>query len=181
MAGVGVGLAGLGGEVAAVSDLFTPTRTDAVISTDGVYRYRLSRIWDSTKLPLVWIMLNPSTADASDDDPTIRRCITFSKREGTGGLEVLNLFALRSTNPAALRKHSSPVGPDNDQWISEVLHPHKMVIAAWGAHGSLFQRSASVLRDLYRSGIKIQCLGVTLMGQPIHPLYVAAERPFVSL
>lgn len=162
-----------------MSDLFE--MKNAVISPCGLYRYRLSRTWEPEKLPLVWIMLNPSTADAEIDDPTIRRCVGFSKREGAGGLEVLNLFALRATNPDALLSAADPIGPDNDEWIREILHPHSRVICAWGAHGSLRDRASSVVRRLRDSGINLQALGLTAHRQPKHPLYIKGDTPLVEL
>jgi hypothetical protein len=154
--------------------------SDAVISPDGVYRYRLSRVWEPHKLPLVWLMLNPSTANAAIDDPTIRRCISFSKREGAGGLEVLNLFALRATNPKALSTADDPIGPDNDQWIKEVLAPHSRVICAWGSHGALFNRASNVVRRLRDDGLETCAFGLTGNKQPRHPLYVLGGQPFVG-
>jgi len=162
-----------------MDDLFGSLK-HAVLSPCGRYRYCLSRTWEPRKLPLVWIMLNPSTADAEIDDPTIRRCTGFSKREEAGGIEVLNLFALRATDPAALRCADDPVGPDNDQWIREVLTPHSRVICAWGAHGTLFDRAAIVLQWLRNSGLKTQALGLTKEHHPRHPLYVAGNQPFVD-
>lgn len=158
-----------------VSDLFL--RRDAVLSSDGIYRYRLSRTWDRTKLPLVWIMLNPSTADAYQDDPTIRRCMSFARREGAGGIEVLNLFAYRSPSPKDLQKASDPIGPDNDEWIREVLYPHSRCVCAWGAYPA-WNRVARVM-DLAR-GINFKCLGRTAAGHPKHPLYIAAEQPLMQ-
>jgi len=157
-------------------DLFGASK-NAVISPCGRYRYRLSRSWEPQRLPLVWIMLNPSTADAEIDDPTIRRCIAFSKREGAGGLEVLNLFALRATNPSALRSADDPIGPDNDQWIREVLHPHSRCVCAWGAFPA-WDRVAAVM-DLAR-GINFLCLGRTAAGHPKHPLYIANDQPLIG-
>ncbi len=154
-----------------------PIIKDAVISPCGLYRYRLSRTWDIHVLPLPWIMLNPSTADAEIDDPTIRRCIAFSKREDAGGIEVLNLFALRATNPAVLRHSSDPIGPDNDAWIREVLFPHSRVVAAWGEHGKLLGRGFEILRNLRESGITIMCLG----DKPRHPLYIRGDQPLLPL
>jgi hypothetical protein len=150
---------------------------DAVISACGRYRYRLSRTWDHRSPPLVWIMLNPSTADAEIDDPTIRRCVGFARREGAGGIEVLNIFALRATDPKALREAADPIGPDNDQWIREILHPHRRVVVAWGEHGKYLGRDFAVLRNLRESGIRIECLG----AKPRHPLYIRADQPLMQL
>jgi hypothetical protein len=149
---------------------------DAVISPDGLYRYRLSRIWDSGTMPLVWIMLNPSTADALKDDPTIRRCISFSKREGYGGIEIVNLFAYRSSSPETLKKVDDPVGPDNNQWIKEVLYPHFECVCAWGAYPA-WDRVAEVF-DLVK-GVNFLCLGRTAAGHPKHPLYISSAQPFI--
>lgn len=152
--------------------------SDAVISSCGLYRYRLSRIWDYRSAPLPWVMLNPSMADDRLDDPTIRRCMSFARREGAGGIEVLNLFALRSPSPKALRAAADPIGPDNDEWIREILFPHSRVVVAWGQHGSLNQRDAVVLRSLMSYGLDILALGWTSGGHPRHPLYVANDKPF---
>ena len=154
-----------------------PEIKSAVISPCGCYRYRLSRTWDGRKLPLVWIMLNPSTADAEIDDPTIRRCISFSRREGLGGIEVLNIFALRATNPKELRVAVDPIGPDNDQWIREVLHAHSRCVAAWGEHGKYLGRGFAVLRTLWEAGLDVQCLG----DKPRHPLYIRGDQPLIKL
>ncbi len=150
--------------------------SDAVISPCGRYRYRLTRTWDHSAPPLAWIMLNPSTADAEIDDPTIRRCVKFARREGCGGIEVLNLFALRATNPTELWRVTYPIGPDNDQWIREVLHPHHRVVAAWGKRGKYLGRDCAVLRNLRESGIRVVCLG----DKPTHPLYIPADQPLVE-
>lgn len=154
-----------------------PEIKDAVFSPCERYRYRLTRTWDGRKLPLVFLMLNPSTATEEIDDPTIRRCMSFAKREGAGGLEVLNLFALRSTDPAGLKKVADPIGPDNDEWIREVLHPHNRVVCAWGNHGSYLGRDVAVLRALRESGIAILCLG----EKPRHPLYIRGDQPLCAL
>ena len=122
-------------------------------------------------------MLNPSTADAEIDDPTIRRCMGFARREGAGGIEVLNLFALRATDPQTLRETVDPIGPDNDGWIREVLRPHSRVVVAWGERGRYLSRDFAVLRNLRESGIRIECLG----DKPKHPLYIRADQPLVEL
>lgn len=155
------------------SDLFG-ARTSAVMSSDGVYRYELRRTWDVGLPPLWWIMLNPSTADALTDDPTIGRCRALAKREHAGGIIVVNLFALRATDPAELRRHPDPVGPDADRFYPG--HDVR-VVAAWGAHGSLHGRDRHVTRLLTERGVRLRCLGTTKTGAPRHPLYVPGDSP----
>ena len=154
----------------------------AAISPCGTYRYTLDRVWDTSLPRALFIMLNPSTADASEDDPTIRRCRSFATREGCGGLTVVNLYALRSTNPDALATHPNPVGPDNDLHIALALdqRPAK-VIAAWGAHLFAKTRATAVARTLAAHGGRLECLGLTKAGDPRHPLYVRGDAPLIPL
>lgn len=121
-------------------------------------------------------MLNPSTADATHDDPTIRRCIAFAARENLGGVEVMNLFAFRATAPADLMAAADPVGPDNDRHLDELFVRHATVLAAWGAHGAFAGRAAAVVRLAADRGTTLACLGMTLKGEPLHPLYVKGDR-----
>jgi hypothetical protein len=116
---------------------------------------------------VAFIGLNPSTADESRDDPTIRRCIGFARRWGFARLEVLNLFAFRATKPTALLSADDPVGPENDLAIAGVLRSADLVVCAWGAFPSS-ARAADVLRLIAAP----QCLGTTKNGSPRHPLYV---------
>lgn len=122
---------------------------------------------DSTCL---FIMLNPSTADEVKDDPTIRRCIGFANAWGYGILEICNLFAWRATRPNDLKAAEDPVGPENDRYILEAAGRAEKIVAAWGNHGQHFGRSVEA-RALLR-GHNIECLGVTQLGEPKHPLYV---------
>jgi hypothetical protein len=149
----------------------------AEISKDGCYRYRLWRRWEPGP-NVVWIMLNPSTADAYEDDPTIRRCIGFSQTWGFGGLQVVNLYALRATDPEALRGHPEPEGPENSRAWEDVgcFTGHQTVIAAWGAKVARL-RPPQVLSGKTTTGF--QCLGMTGDGHPMHPLYVKANTPLV--
>lgn len=155
----------------------------AVLSGDGLYRYELTRRWDDGPLAL-WIMLNPSTADARQDDPTIRRCIGYSKREGMGGLAVVNLYALRTTRPIHLAEHHNPVGPENvatlKHWIAHPLC--HLVVAAWGAwsHPTLERMDTFVAEYAREWNQPLACLGTTKNGSPRHPLYVKADQPFVA-
>lgn len=146
----------------------------AIISECGRYRYQLTRQWGSGPCCL-FVMLNPSTADAAEDDPTIRRCVSFAKREGCGWLAVLNLFAFRATKPAGMRAAADPVGPRNNGYLEAARDlVDGPMIAAWGAHGSFMDRD-QVVRAVF--GNRLLCLNVTKGGQPGHPLYVPADTP----
>lgn len=150
----------------------------AVLSEDGQYRYLLTRIWDTSLAPVVFLMLNPSTADAFEDDNTIRRLSGvkgFARKMGAGGLIVVNLFALRSTDPRALRDHPDPVGPLNDVFIRQATAGAHTVVAAWGAGGVEHGRGPRVAETLRARGVQLQCLGVTSTGQPRHPLYLPGD------
>src|SRR5262245_19133112 len=98
-----------------MGDLFQTK--EALISPCGLYRYWLTRTWDNSLRRVCWVMLNPSTADAEQDDPTIRRCVGFARSWGAGGIIVVNLFAFRASDPKALLRAADPVGPDNDGHI----------------------------------------------------------------
>ncbi len=141
----------------------------ATLSPDGLYRYRLRRAWGVDNW-VNFIMLNPSTADADQDDPTIRRCIGFARRWGYDGLIVTNLYAYRATKPKVLRTVADPVGPDNDTHLL-ACSLDRPVVAAWGANADP-ARVAAVLELLPGD---IYTLGLTKDGQPRHPLYVRAD------
>lgn len=162
----------------------------AVISSCKRYRYRLWRRWDESKPVLVFIMLNPSTADGEEDDPTIRKCIGFAKLHDFGGIEVVNLFAWQATDPAALRKQSSVsitsiVGSENNRFIDIAASlPNATVVFAWGTHAQGYIHRMFEVRDLVRRrllldrGVGPQCLGYTSMTrQPRHPLMVSYATP----
>lgn len=136
------------------------------------FRYALWRQWDAAGPQLMFIGLNPSTADAKRDDPTIRRCIRFARDWGYGSLVVTNLFAFRTAYPAELKAAADPVGPRNDQWIRRMAAKSDTIVAAWGNHGSWLGRSERVGRML--SG-RLYCLRLTAAGQPAHPLYLPAD------
>jgi len=158
-----------------VSDLFVRA---AVLSGDRVYRYTLSRYWGEGDR-MVWIMLNPSTADAEVDDPTIRRCMGFARREGCRSIDVINLYALRATKPKHLLDHPDPEGPDNPlAWAMALFDPEPaLVVAAWGAHAGM--PGLPVSRALTGFCSSAWCLGTTKEGAPRHPLYVKADEPLV--
>jgi len=147
------------------------------------YRYALTRSWDATKPDLLVVMLNPSTADAVNDDPTIRRVRGFAESWGYGGARIMNLFALRATCPSFIRYDEDPVGPQNNGHLRAALQAavsaSQPVLAAWGTHGWLWQRQFAVVHLV--DGVQWICLGKTKCGSPKHPLYVAAAtqpQPF---
>lgn len=146
----------------------------ATLSDDGAYRYRLTRTWGTSGRHAAWLMLNPSTADALTDDPTIRRCTGFSRAWGFDSLVVVNLFALRAADPAALARHPEPIGLGNDEFISRAVAAAPVVIAAWGAQRIGAARGALWRRVLARDTDAL-CLGLTKEGEPRHPLFVRAD------
>lgn len=148
----------------------------ATISPCGLYRYTLARRWGPGSGSVLWIMLNPSTADADADDPTIRACRAFSERWGKNALEVVNLFALRSTDPRKLTDAEDPVGPENDDHIVQAVERSDLIVAAWGARGNLYGRDDEVSRFLALRSRVPRCLGITKAGDPRHPLYIARSR-----
>lgn len=155
----------------------------ANVSECGRYRYGLERRWDRSLPMLPIIMLNPSTAYASVDDPTIRRCMAFARRDGFGGIAVANLFAFRATSPEAMKAAADPIGPDGiealDVLLSAAASINRPVLAAWGAHGSYRDRANEVVASAMDWGAQLVCLGTTRDGHPRHPLYVRADQPFV--
>ena len=155
-------------------DLFLPA-SSAYLSPCERYRYELTRCWANGPIAC-WVMLNPSTADADVDDPTIRRCIEFSKRWGCGALVVVNLYAWRATNPRDLQRADDPIGPHNDRHIDVATRSADTVVCAWGASANP-ERAAEVLRLISRP----MCLGTTQGGAPRHPLYVHRDTPLVQL
>lgn len=145
----------------------------ANLSPCGQYRYALTRKWGYVSRAVCWVMLNPSTADHAQDDATIRRVVRFSIDWGFHELVVVNLFALRSRNPAALRgDRDRAVGPNNDDMIRSAVLASSTVVCAWGVHGHLYGRDHEVRRLIQSTGIVPNALSLTKDGAPGHPLYV---------
>lgn len=169
--------------VHATTDL-AGTKT-ARFDLNGVYRYELGRQSNAEArptgdAPLVFIMLNPSTADHEVEDPTIRRCLGYARAWSRDTVKILNLFALRSTDPAALYAVNDPVGPENDAVIeaeieASILEPAQMFICAWGVHGGYRDRDRAVLAMFERHGVTPYCLGTTKDSFPKHPLYLRKD------
>lgn len=148
--------------------------TGAVFSEDYAYRYLLWRqITPGTRI-VTFVGLNPSTADADSDDPTIRRCRSFASAWGYDTLCVVNLFAFRATFPEDMKRVLDPVGEQNDQWLAAVAEESSLVLACWGNHGtwrSRYREAQALLPQMH-------CLGKTALRQPKHPLYLrSTETP----
>lgn len=136
------------------------------------YRYLLRRRWREGPVWL-FVMLNPSTATELANDPTVARCQTRAMNGGAGAMSVCNLFALRSTDPKALRRTDDPVGPANDAMIAAEVLLADRVICAWGADPAIGERGLQVLDLVRRSGRQPMALQLNRDGSPKHPLYVA--------
>ena len=159
---------------------------DAMISACGNYRYILSReALPETEirheLPLVFVMLNPSTADAEKSDPTVNRCRGFARDWGYNGLLVVNLYGYRATDPCHLTRVDDPVGPSNNAILKTVFKTHRKVVCAWGNNAD-WTRAYEVLDLMAAAKTETYCLGVTGHGAPKHPLYLNRKtqmEPFV--
>lgn len=170
-----------------------PKNKPCAFSACMKYRYTLWREWGFSGLYssqaalgrsdeyLMVIGLNPSTADDTQDDPTIRRCIDFAKRWGFGGLCMTNLFAWRDTKPENMKAAASPIQPagtrDNDKWLQHCADNAGMILAAWGTHGRYLDRSLDVVHKLPL----MKCLVKNADGSPKHPLYVPASTTPIDL
>lgn len=163
-------------------DVEPKLETGAILSDCGQYRYHLWRIWDDCLPVMVFVMQNPSTADATEDDPTIRRCIGFARREGFGGISVRNVFALRATDERELLVHPDPFGPENEQHLLAARNCSMLtrLVVAWGE-----RLGGKRLRHHYQHAAncliiqKPYCLGVNRSGEPKHPLYLRADAELV--
>ena len=164
----------------ALADVAPPR---AIFSPCERYRYRLWRdvlpAVPGAGRSLVFVMLNPSTADSEKDDPTVRRCIGFARTWGWSRLVVVNIFALRSTDPAALYGADDPVGPSNDFHLLQVAAEAGKIVCAWGNHGAYRGRGAFVLNML--SPYHPECFTLTKELSPVHPLYQSADARTVPL
>lgn len=141
-------------------------KKQANISKDKIYRYTLSRTWDSTKPTVLFIGLNPSIADENVDDPTVTRCINFAKDWGYGTLLMANLFAYRSTYPKEIYLIDDPIGKDNDYYLLECVKQSDLIIACWGNNGTYMGRE-KIIKELVPN---LYCLQKNKNGTPHHPL-----------
>lgn len=154
-------------------------RSGALFSRCGRYRYRLWRGFDvPAPRAVLWLMLNPSTADETVNDPTVERCWRRTRAMGYDAMLVGNIFALRSTDPQALYADAEPIGPENDRSIGSLAHTADLVVCGWGNHGTLDGRGVDVITSLESARLDPHALRITKAGQPTHPLYVAyAHQP----
>jgi len=141
---------------------------DTIFSPCRTYRYTLWREWIGGEGYAMFVGLNPSTADETQDDPTIRRCISFAKAWGYAGMCMTNLFAYRATDPEDMKAVDDPVGPENDANLMDVARGAGVIVAAWGVHGTHKGRNSAVLAILPA----LHCMALTKDGHPGHPLYL---------
>ncbi|MFT4863101.1 MAG: hypothetical protein ACI95C_002325 [Pseudohongiellaceae bacterium] len=153
------------------------TSQKARISRCCRYRYSLERSWGSGQGTVVFIGLNPSTADHKQDDPTIRRCVGFARAWGFESMAIVNLFAYRATLPQDLKTASDPVGPRNNYWLKKLIDSADLAIACWGNHGSFRARNETVLKRF--SGL--YCIVQNNSLHPAHPLYLKANLTPIPL
>lgn len=149
--------------------------SSAIISPCRRYRYELRRTWDSSLPKLMVVGLNPSTADAEQDDPTIRRCVGFAKRWGMGGLLMGNLYALRSTDPKLVRSSKTPIGPETDRYLVAMRREAALVLAAWGGSAGRPRQHLQRCGEIACLLEPLHCLVVNSDGSPKHPLYVRKD------
>ena len=153
------------------TQLFTEA-SGAVFSSCETFRYTLWRTWDASRPTCLFLMLNPSTADETVNDPTVERCQRYAIAWGYGGLVVCNIFAFRATDPVDMRAAADPIGPDNDAAILESARRCDLIVCAWGNHGSYLDRAKAVCGILRAVGAELRVLKITGDGHPGHPLYL---------
>ena len=149
---------------------------NATFSDCRKYRYALSRTWNGKKKTILFIGLNPSTANEKIDDPTIRRCINYAQNWGYGSLLMVNLFAYRATMPSELKNVKNPIGNDNDLHIIELSKKADLAVAAWGNEGTLLNRDKEVKKLIPN----LMCLKINKSGQPAHPLYQKKDLKLIK-
>ncbi|MCW1927365.1 DUF1643 domain-containing protein [Bhargavaea beijingensis] len=154
--------------------------TQAIFDPSEKHRYRLSVSWEENLPSCLYIMLNPSTADAIKPDPTLRKCVGFAERNGFGSLEVLNLYSYRATKPADLWKSGELRHPDNDIHLKEAISGADKIIVSWGIHGRRNRRYQDILEYIQEAGKVPYCLGKTKCGMPRHPLMLAYATQLIE-
>ncbi len=149
-------------------------QSEATFSPCRTWRYSLLRRWAKGGDYAMFIGLNPSTADETQDDPTVRRCIRYAQDWGYNALYMTNIFAFRATDPRIMKGASDPVGPDNDETLIRLAADSGIVVAAWGNHGT-HQGRENVVRHFERFRRNLHVLKLTKAGHPCHPLYLKAD------
>jgi len=152
----------------------------ADLSDDRVYRYRLWRRWRDGD-QMTFIGVNPSTADETEDDQTIKKCIGFTKRHDCTAVQMLNLFAFRHKNPEVMKKHRSPIGPRNDEVLLKYAREAKFAVACWGIHGEHMGRARQVIDMLSSNEVTLMCFGLTKFGFPKHPVMLPYKTHLQAL
>ena len=152
-------------------------KNTAKLSDCRAYRFALWRTWDDSKPHVMFVGLNPSTADETTDDPTLIRCINFAKSWGFGGVCMANIFAYRATEPSAMKAATDPIGSANNDWLVGLSNEAGLVVAAWGNDGSYLGRSEQVKQLLSN----LHCLKLNKSGEPAHPLYQKADMKPVPM
>lgn len=163
--------------------------SDAVFSECGKYRYTLERHWGTAldlvmtdgELHVLYLLLNPSTATAVEDDPTMTRCIAFAQELKCTGMVVCNIFAYRATDPRKMKRQADPIGEENDAWILHEAERADLIVCGWGNHGLHRNRGNHVAHTLTARGLKLWCFGITKQRQPKHPLYLASASKLSRL
>lgn len=154
------------------------TECSALYSDCENYRFDLTRIWDRDGPRLFYVMLNPSTATETQDDPTIARCEKRARLLGFGAMKIGNIFALRETHPELLRADPNPEGPENKAVLQDGAAWADVILCAWGVHGEHMGQGARVAQSLISYAAKLHVLGLTKDGHPRHPLYISyATKP----
>jgi hypothetical protein len=141
---------------------------DAIVSDNQLYRYQLSRIWDSSLPMVMFICLNPSTADHNNDDPTILKCIKYAQDWGYGGLLMGNLFAYRATEPLDMKRADDPIGPLNNHHLKLMSQQVDKIVCGWGNHG-VYQDRDEKVKSMFDN---LYALKINKTGSPAHPLYL---------
>jgi len=154
---------------------FSSSEEKAIFSRCMNYRYTLYRKTGPRASRILFIMLNPSTADDNKNDPTVRRCIGYAQDWEYGQMAVCNLFAYRSTDPNHLYDAQDPEGPENDRMILDEAKKAHLIICAWGTHGLFRDRHRRVLNLLWENNLITYSLKVTKAGYPSHPLYLKKD------
>lgn len=155
-------------------------KKDAYIDESGQYRYWLLRQWKQNSDNFInFVMLNPSKADAKNDDPTVRCCIRFAKNFKFDGMYITNLFAFITKDPNELKKQSEPIGKENNKYLREKANISNKVVIAWSNHGSFMNRDKEVISILNQEKT-IYCLGKNRPGQPTHPSRLKSNAKLIK-